>query len=47
MSLLERIYLFHEKLKENRYPNATLLVDQFEISSATARRDIAPRQGIP
>ncbi len=41
MSLLERIYLFHEKLKENRYPNATLLVDQFEISSATARRDIA------
>ncbi len=41
MSLLERIYFFHGKLKEKRYPNATLLVDQFEVSPATARRDIA------
>jgi predicted DNA-binding transcriptional regulator YafY len=41
MSLLERIYYFHEELKNNRYPNATSLVSQFEISPATARRDIA------
>lgn len=41
MSLLERLYFFHDELKRKRYPNATLLVEQFEISSATARRDIA------
>ncbi len=41
MSLLERIYHFHQELQDNRYPNATTLVDQFEISLATARRDIA------
>lgn len=41
MSLLERIYFFHEKLQDQRYPNATTLVDQFEVSLATARRDIA------
>jgi len=41
MSLLERIYHFHEELSNNRYPNATSLVEQFEISAATARRDIA------
>jgi predicted DNA-binding transcriptional regulator YafY len=41
MGLLERIYHFHEELKSNRYPNATSLVEQFEVSSATARRDIA------
>lgn len=41
MSLLERIYHFHQELQNNRYPNATALVDQFEISLATARRDIA------
>ncbi len=41
MSLLERIYHFHQELQNNRYPNATTLVEQFEISLATARRDIA------
>ncbi len=41
MSLLERIYYFHEELKRNRYPNAITLTDQFEISVATARRDIS------
>lgn len=41
MSLLERIYHFHEELIDCRFPNATTLVDQFEISLATARRDIA------
>lgn len=41
MSLLERIYHFHQELQSNRFPNATTLVEQFEISLATARRDIA------
>lgn len=41
MSLLERIYFFHEELKNNRFPNSRSLSDQFEVSSATARRDIA------
>jgi predicted DNA-binding transcriptional regulator YafY len=41
MSLLERIYHFHEELINNRFPTAATLVEQFEISPATARRDIA------
>lgn len=41
MSLLERVYSFHQDLLQQRYPNATTLVDRFEISLATARRDIA------
>lgn len=41
MSVLERLYFFHEELKLNRFPNARNLVEQFEISPATARRDIA------
>ena len=41
MSLLERIYHFHEELLRNRYPTAKTLVEQFEVSTATARRDIA------
>ncbi len=41
MSLLERIYHFHEELSRNRYPNASSLASQFEVSLATARRDIA------
>lgn len=41
MSLLERIYYFHEELKQNRYPNASNLINHFEVSPATARRDIA------
>jgi predicted DNA-binding transcriptional regulator YafY len=41
MSLLERIYFFHEKLQDRRYPNASTLADQFEVSLATARRDIS------
>ncbi len=40
MSLLERIYFFHLKIQENSYPNATYLTDEFEISQATAHRDI-------
>lgn len=41
MSLLERIYYFHQELQRSRFPNATTLVEQFEISLATSRRDIA------
>ncbi len=41
MSLLERVYAFHRELVAGRYPNATTLIHQFEISSATARRDIS------
>lgn len=41
MSLLERVYSLHQDLLDNRYPNATTLVDRFEVSLATARRDIA------
>lgn len=41
MSLLERIYYFHARTLNNRYPNSGDLVREFEISSATAHRDIA------
>lgn len=41
MSLLERVYYFHEELKNNRFPNSKSLSKQFEVSSATSRRDIA------
>lgn len=41
MSLLERVYSLHQDLLQNRYPNASTLVERFEVSLATARRDIA------
>ncbi len=41
MSLLERIYFFHQELQNQQYPNATSLTEQFEVSLPTARRDIA------
>lgn len=41
MSLLERIYYFHSRIRNKRYPNAINLAEEFEISSATAHRDIA------
>jgi len=41
MSRLERIYAFHQKVKNNRFPNATTLIDEFELSRATAHRDIS------
>lgn len=41
MSRLERIYAFHQKLKNNRFPNAQTLVKDFELSRATAHRDIS------
>lgn len=41
MSLLERIYYFHARILDNRYPNSGDLVREFEVSPATAHRDIA------
>lgn len=41
MSLLERIYYFHSRILNNRYPNSNDLVREFEVSSTTAHRDIA------
>jgi predicted DNA-binding transcriptional regulator YafY len=40
MSQLERIYAFHQKLKADRFPNAKTLMEEFELSRATAHRDI-------
>ena len=40
MSQLERIYTFHQRLKAGRYPNAKTLMEEFELSRATAHRDI-------
>ncbi len=41
MSLLERVYFLHQQLTQNRYPNSRTLIEEFEISLPTARRDIA------
>ncbi len=41
MSILERIYFFHARIRSGRYPNTTSLVREFEISPATAHRDVA------
>jgi len=41
MSRLERIYFFHQRLKNSRFPNANSLVEEFELSRATAHRDIS------
>ncbi len=41
MSVLERIYFFHAKIVSGSYPNTNSLTREFEISSATAHRDVA------
>ncbi len=41
MSVLERIYSFHSRIQAGQYPNANDLSEEFEISPATAHRDIA------
>lgn len=41
MSRLERIYFFHQQLKAARFPNAGTLTKEFELSRATAHRDIS------
>lgn len=41
MSVLERVFHFHQEILRNRYPNSKTLINEFEISQATAKRDIA------
>jgi len=41
MSLLERVYFLHQQLSEKLYPNSRTLMEEFEISLPTARRDFA------
>lgn len=41
MSLLERVFYLHQQILEQRSPNARTIADYFEVSLATARRDIA------
>ncbi len=41
MSSLERIYFLHSHIQAGRYPNTGILVREFEISPATAHRDVA------
>jgi predicted DNA-binding transcriptional regulator YafY len=40
MSLLERIYFFHSRIHNSGFPNASELAAEFEMSTATAHRDI-------
>jgi predicted DNA-binding transcriptional regulator YafY len=40
MSLLERVFYFHQEVLKNKFPNSTTLAEQFEVSIATAKRDI-------
>lgn len=41
MSLLERLFFFHQEIRKDKFPNSKSLTDHFEVSSATARRDIS------
>ncbi|MGW8195155.1 MAG: helix-turn-helix transcriptional regulator [Desulforhopalus sp.] len=41
MSLLERIFYFHQEILKENYPNSTTITEQFEVSLATSRRDIS------
>ncbi len=40
MSKLERIYFFHSRVVDGKYPNASTIASEFEVSKSTARRDI-------
>ncbi len=40
MSVLERVFYFHREILKGKYPNSRTLADQFEISTATSKRDI-------
>jgi predicted DNA-binding transcriptional regulator YafY len=40
MSVLERVFYFHREILTGRYPNSRKLADHFEMSTATAKRDI-------
>jgi predicted DNA-binding transcriptional regulator YafY len=41
MSFLERIFFFHQETSRGRFPNSKSLATNFEISVATAKRDIS------
>lgn len=41
MSLVERVFYFHEETRRGNFPNSKSLASHFEISSATAKRDIS------
>ena len=41
MSQMERLYFFHQRVAQLRYPNSKTIMERFEVSEATARRDIA------
>jgi predicted DNA-binding transcriptional regulator YafY len=41
MSFLERIFFFHQETCHNHFPNSRSLAENFEISIATAKRDIS------
>ncbi|MEZ0328505.1 MAG: WYL domain-containing protein [Dissulfuribacterales bacterium] len=40
MSQMERIYFFHKKVADKKYPNTRTIMEGFEVSESTARRDI-------
>ncbi len=40
MSLLERIFYFHQEVLKGRFPNSRTVSVQFEVSVATSKRDI-------
>jgi predicted DNA-binding transcriptional regulator YafY len=41
MSLLERVFYFHQEVIKGNFPNSKTLSAQFETSTATSKRDIA------
>lgn len=41
MSLLERVFYFHQEVQKGKYPNSRNIAEQFEVSLPTAKRDIA------
>ncbi|MEE9911026.1 MAG: transcriptional regulator [Deltaproteobacteria bacterium] len=48
--IYERFFWFHNKVKENKYPNTKTLSEKFDISRKTAQRDIdflRDRMGVP
>lgn len=40
MSLLERIFYFHQEVLKDNFPNSSTISEQFEVSIATSKRDI-------
>ncbi|MCP3889440.1 MAG: WYL domain-containing protein [Desulfobulbaceae bacterium] len=40
MSVLERVFFFHQEILHSNYPNSRDIAEQFEVSLPTAKRDI-------